>query len=474
MDFHVSLAGRGDLAARIYRQLHDAILDGRLRPGERLPSARELAARLEVSRNTVAAAYERLTAEGFLVGKVGAGTYVQADALGPAKKRQAPGGGSVQPRPLWRGLAARTPTAAGPYDFRVGMPDPRLFPLESWRRLVARELRPGLLLARQYADPSGYEPLRTAIARHVGVSRSVRADADDVVVTNGAQQAVDLAARVLVEPGGCVAVEEPGYPPVRMLFRSLGARIVSVPVDAEGIDVTAIPKSARLVYTTPSHQFPLGITMSLRRRAALLDWAQRNDAVIIEDDYDSEFRFSDRPLEPLQSIDRFGRVVYVGSFSKTLIPMLRLGFLVAPASLQPALRMARQLSDWHAELSTQAALARFVDDGLLARHIRRATRAYAVRYELVLDALQGQLARWLRIVPSVSGLHVCATVRPEAHVDIPDVITRAAKRGIALESLAGYCSEEPAVDGLVLGYGGIDAELIPPALRQLAAVFRGE
>lgn len=474
MDVHVSLAGRGDLAARIYRQLHDAVLDGRLRPGERLPSARDLAARLEVSRNTVAAAYERLTAEGFLVGKVGAGTFVQADPVAPAppKKRRAPGGGAVRPRPLWRELTAAKPTAGGPYDFRVGMPDPRLFPLESWRRLVARELRPALIRSSEYADPAGYPPLRAAIARHIGVSRSVRADADDVLVTHGAQQAVDLVARVLVEPGGCVAVEEPGYPPVHQLFTSLGARVMGVPVDAEGIDVTAIPKSARLVYTTPSHQFPLGTTMSLRRRAVLLDWAQRHDAVIIEDDYDSEFRFSDRPLEPLQSIDRFGRVVYVGSFSKTLIPMLRLGFLVAPISLQPALRLARQLSDWHAELSMQAALARFIDDGLLARHIRRATRDYAGRYELVVGALQGELARWLRFVPSVSGLHVCATARPDSRVDIPEVITRAAKLGIALESLARYRAEESGVDGLVLGYGGIDADLIPVALPRLVAIFR--
>jgi GntR family transcriptional regulator/MocR family aminotransferase len=212
--------------------------------------------------------------------------------------------------------------------------------------------------------------------------------------------------------------------------------------------------------------------MSLRRRTVLLDWAQRNDAVIIEDDYDSEFRFSDRPLEPLQSIDRFGRVVYIGSFSKTLIPMLRLGFLVAPMSLQPALRLARQLSDWHAELSMQAALARFIDDGLLARHIRRATRDYAGRHELVVGALQGELACWLQLVPSVSGLHVCATVRPDAPVDISAVIERAAKLGIALESLARYRAEESGGDGLVLGYGGIDADLIRVALPRLATVFR--
>jgi GntR family transcriptional regulator/MocR family aminotransferase len=349
----------------------------------------------------VAAAYERLTAEGFLVGKVGAGTYVQAETLGKVRTRTAPGGAAVRPRRLWRDLPpARMPMGPVPYDFRVGMPDPRLFPLQSWRRLVARELRPALVNSAEYVDPSGHAGLREAIARHIGVSRSVRAGVDDVIVTHGAQQAIDLIARVMVDPGGWVAVEEPGYPPVRTLFESLGARVAGVPVDGEGLDVTALPAAARLVYTTPSHQFPLGTTMSLRRRAALLEWADRHDAVVVEDDYDSEFRFADRPLEPLQSIDRFGRVVYVGSFSKTLLPMLRLGFLVAPVSLQPALRAAKQLSDWHSELSMQAALARFVEDGLLARHIRRATREYAGRYELIGAALQGNLARWLVPVPA--------------------------------------------------------------------------
>ena len=338
MDVHVTLSGRGDLTAQIYRQLLEAILDGRLRSGERLPPTRELARRLAVSRNTVAVAYDRLVADGFLVGRAGAGTYVSAE---PVRGRAAPKG-VVRPRAVWESIAggpSGTARPGGPnmqaYDFRVGVPDAELFPLETWRRLVSRELRRGV---GGYGDPSGHEGLREAIARHIGVSRSVRAGADDVLVTNGAQQALDLVGRVLIEPGACVAVEEPGYPPARLLFRSLGARVVGVPVDGEGLDVAAIPGAARLVYVTPSHQFPLGTPMSLARRAALLAWAERRNAVVIEDDYDSEFRFGDRPLEPLQSLDRAGRVIYVGSFSKTLLPMLRLGFLVAPASLGPALR----------------------------------------------------------------------------------------------------------------------------------------
>ncbi|MFI9840272.1 PLP-dependent aminotransferase family protein [Nonomuraea sp. NPDC051941] len=450
MDVHISLQGRGDLAAQVYRQLLDAILDGRLRSGERLPPTRELARRLEISRNTVAVAYDRLVADGFLVGRAGAGTFVSGESV---RGRAAPKG-VVRPRAFWQGIEAPRAMRGARYDFRVGMPDPRLFPMETWRRLVARELR---VSAAAYSSPSGYEPLRAAISRHIGISRSVHAGPDDVLITNGAQQALDLIGRVLIEPGACVAVEEPGYPPARLLFRSLGARVAGVPVDEEGIDVRAIPGAARIVYVTPSHQFPLGTPMSPARRAALLAWAERRRAVVIEDDYDSEFRFGERPLEPLQSLDRAGRVIYVGSFSKTLLPMLRLGFLVAPASLAPALRAAKQLSDWHSDVPAQAALARFIDEGLLSRHIRKATREYAARHAMIAETLAGD--ERLRLVPSTAGLHLCARLAPDIEVrPAPD---------LAVEPLEAYCGESPAQPGVVLGYGGITRDDIPEGLRRL-------
>ncbi|MGW3352125.1 MocR-like pyridoxine biosynthesis transcription factor PdxR [Nonomuraea rubra] len=447
MDVHISLDSRRDLAAQVYRQLLDAILDGRLRQGERLPPTRELARRLDLSRNTVALAYDRLVADGFLVGRAGAGTFVSKE---PVRGRAAPKG-VVRPRLLWQDLAPPPRMAPARYDFRVGVPDARLFPMDTWRRLVARELRTSVA---GYADPAGHEPLRAAISRHIGLSRSVHASPADVLITNGAQQALDLIGRVLIEPGTVVAVEEPGYPPARLLFRSLGARVAGVPVDAEGIDVRAIPGAAKVVYVTPSHQFPLGTPMSLARRAALLAWAERRRAVVIEDDYDSEFRFGDRPLEPLQSLDRAGRVIYVGSFSKTLLPMLRLGFLVAPASLAPALAAARYLSDWHGEVPTQAALARFIDEGLLTRHIRKATREYAARHALIAEALAAD--ERVRLVPSTAGLHLCAlgaSVR--------------ATPGLAVEHLEAYCGESPPQRGLVLGYGAIGRDAIPEGLRLL-------
>ncbi len=455
---HVALQGRGDLATSIYRQLLEAIVDGRLRTGEKLPPSREMAQRLDVARNTVSVAYERLVAEGFLTARVGSGTFVSA--VGSSGKRRAPSGRDVQPRQLWRSLRALPPVGSSVYDFRVGIPDWRLFPLETWRRLVSSELRPSIIRDADYRDPAGHPRLRDAIARYIGISRSVRADAADVVVTQGAQQALDLIARVLIEPGDHVAVEDPGYPPARQLFAVNGAHVDAVPVDAEGIVVDAIPRSAKLVYVTPSHQFPLGTAMSVARRTALLEWAQRRGAVIVEDDYDSEFRYGDRPLEPLQSLDRSGRVIYVGSFSKTMLPMLRMGFLIAPASLQPALHTAKQLADWRGDLSTQGALARFLDEGMLARHIRKATRVYAARHELITTILRRDFGDWLEVVPSAAGLHLCARLVPGAgHVPVPWV-----------ESLSQYCFQT-VHEGVVIGYGGIQLEQITPALRRLARAF---
>ncbi len=464
MDFHVSLAGRGDRSVRIYRQLRDAVLDGRLRAGERLPPTRELARRLAVSRNTVAVAYDRLTADGFLTGRVGAGTYVSGSLPAP-KPRKAPSPHGPQPKAIWRSLPAPgTALAWKPeFDFRVGVPDPALFPLETWRRLLGRELRSGFA---HYVDPGGHAGLRAAIARHVGVSRSVRADADDVLVTQGAQQALDLLCRVLLSPGDRVAVEDPGYRQARLLFASHGAEVVGVPVDGEGLDVDALPSRTKLVYVTPSHQFPLGTPMSLARRTALLAWAERADAVVVEDDYDSEFRFSDRPLEPLQSLDRGGRVAYVGSFSKTLLPMLRLGFLVAPASLRDALRTARQLSDWHGDVPAQAALARFVDEGLFARHIRRATKVYAERHERLVSTVDRVFAGRLRVVPSAAGLHLCAL----ADADLEPIAARASAAGVAVQTLSDLCGGSPS-PGLVLGYGSIPVERIDDGLAALDAAW---
>ena len=475
MDVHVSLAGTGDLSTRIYRQLREAILDGRLSRGERLPPTRDLARQLDVSRNTAATAYERLAAEGFLSARVGDGTYVSSDPVTGMEPRRAPSEAPLRPRSFWTAATATPATRPAPpaYDFRVGTPDVRSFPLAAWRRLVARALRTSSGLPLGYADPSGHEGLRAAIARHIGVSRAVRAGADDVIVTNGCQQALDLVGRVLVEPGSTVAVEEPGYPPARRLFASLGAQVTGVPVDTEGVVVDAIPRSARLIYVTPSHQFPLGTVMSLARRASLFEWAERRGAVVIEDDYDSEFRFTGRPLDPIQSLDRRGRVVYVGSFSKVMLPMLRLGFLVAPASLQHALRSARQLSDWHGEWPTQAALARFLDEGLLGRHIRKVAREYAARRARLIENLERTCRDWLQVVPSAAGLHVAARTRSGMPMTMSGVVRRAEAKGVAVHALSEFCAETPPEEGLVIGFGAIGLPDIDEGVRRLSASLGG-
>jgi GntR family transcriptional regulator/MocR family aminotransferase len=481
MELHITLGPRGEHAARIYRQLLDAILDGRLRPGERLPATRVLAEQLAVSRTTVALAYERLTAEGYLAGRVGAGTYVcDVPAVPPGGPRVAASPAGPAAREIWATLPLAD-TSVGPlpgrsgreagnrYAFAIGLPDTALFPFETWRRLVAQHLRIGAVGTGDYAEPEGLPALRAAIARHYGVSRGLTASPDDVLVTSGAQQAIDLIGRVLIDPGTTVAVEDPGYPPARHAFAALGARVVGVPVDPSGLVVDALPRSARVVYVTPSHQFPLGVPMSPARRTALLAWAHRHRAVVIEDDYDAEYRFTDRPLQPMHSIDRSGSVVYVGTFSKTMFPALRLGFLIAPPSLRTALRTAKQLTDWHTDTVSQAALAQFIDEGLLARHLRRSGRQYAARREHILSWLATQ--SMLDVFPSMAGLHLTALVRPGAARDVPAAVARAAAAGIVVRSVAPFHVDSPVRDGLMLGYGAISTDRVRPGLRRLAAAL---
>ncbi|MBB2941574.1 GntR family transcriptional regulator/MocR family aminotransferase [Actinoplanes lutulentus] len=461
--------GAGGTTAAVYRALRAAVMDGRAPAGHRLPATRVLAADLGVSRGSVAGAYERLTAEGYLTARVGAGTFVAEAHTGdlPVRPRADP----LRPHDAWTftPLPTSGESAAPRYDFRTGIPDPRLFPFDTWRRLVGAELRLRANDPGTYAEPSGHPALRAAIARYLGYSRSVRTTADDVVVTNGTQHALDLIARVMLRPGDVVAVEEPGYPPARRLFASLGVRVAGVPVDDEGLVVADLPDDARLVYVTPSHQFPLGRVMSRERRSELLDWARCRRAAIVEDDYDSEFRFSARPLEPLCTLDRNGRVLYVGTFSKCTIPALRTGFVLVPPGLRPALIAARQLSDGYGQTATQAALARFVDDGELARHVRRARRSYADRRTRILAGLAAMPA--LEVVPSAAGLHVTALLRPGAP-DPVAIVAAARRAGVAIDHLGDYVPPgTPVVPGLVLGFGAVDPDLIEEGLAHLAGLL---
>ncbi|NKQ52965.1 PLP-dependent aminotransferase family protein [Amycolatopsis sp. K13G38] len=463
MDIHITIDGGRGLREEIYRQLRAAILDGRLRAGEALPPTRELARRLAVSRNTVSGAYDRLAGEGFLAARAGAGTFVRAGAgraEPPVRETSA-----LRPAQAWAGVP-EPPTrfaAAPEYDFRAGAPDVGLFPFDTWRRLIAEQLRGSRPQVLTYGDPRGHQGLREAIARHVGLSRDVRADPDDVLVTNGSQQAVDLAARVLLRPGDRVAVENPGYPPPRQLFSTLGARLACVPVDEEGLVVDELPDDCRLVYVTPSHQFPLGTPMSLARRMALIEWAQRHDAAILEDDYDTEFRYTGRPLEPLHSLDTAGRVLYIGSFSKVLLPALRLGFLVSPPGLREAVTKAKYLTDWHSASVEQAAVAQFMDEGGFARHVRRMRREYQARQQLVSSIVARDFADVLTLIPAAAGLHV------SAYSSVPTrPVARAARNaGMWLYTLGDFTEPRDAVQGLVFGFGAVPRAAIEPGLHRL-------
>lgn len=332
-------------------------------------------------------------------------------------------------------------------------------------------LRSGEASAGVYEEPAGRQDLRAAIAHHIGISRGVVASADDIIVTNGTQQALDVLARVLLAPGDGIAVEDPSYGPPRKLFKALGIRVVGVPVDRQGLVVDALPQGVRAVYVTPSHQFPLSVTMTLPRRQELLAWAERNDAAIIEDDYDSEFRFGGRPLEPLQTLDAQGRVVYVGSFSKSMLPTLRLGFLVAPPSLQEALHKAKFVSDWHSSTPMQAALARFIEDGAFARHVRRATATYRKRHEAIANALSTDFADLLELVPSTTGLHLTALAKGMSADRISAVAGRAAERGVAVQILSNFAVSAPPRAGLMLGYGAISTDRIGEGLSLLRGCF---
>ena len=461
MDLIIRLDDADGKTVAVYRALRSAIVDGRLPAGERLPASRVLAADLGVSRGSVASAYERLAAEGYLAARVGAGTFVAA--VPTTRPRRRTPADPLRPRAGWT-FAPLPASATQPvprYDFRSGIPDTRLFPFDAWRRLVTTELRrtrdPGA-----YAAPDGHPALRAAIARYLGVSRGVRAAPGDVVVTNGAQHAVDLIARVLVRPGDVVAVEEPGYPPVRRILTALGARVTGVPVDEDGLVVGALPAHCRLVYTTPSHQFPLGRVMSPRRRRELLDWARVRPVAVVEDDYDSEFRFSARPLEPLHNLDTAGRVLYVGTFSKSMLPAVRTGFVLSPPGLREALVAARQMGDGYGQPAVQAALARFLDEGLLARHVRRAGRQYAERHARIAAALAALPG--LRVLPSAAGLHVTALT----DADSTAVVSAAARAGLAVDDLRDYSTRQA---GFVFGFGAVDAALIDEGLSVFAAVL---
>ncbi|UBM23569.1 PLP-dependent aminotransferase family protein [Pseudomonas sp. p1(2021b)] len=475
MELHIRLQGRKGLADQLYQQLRAGIDSGHLAAGTQLPPTRLLAEQLGVSRKTVAEAYSRLTYDNLLSGVVGRGTFIT-----PRKPLQA---SDAQPIPLaaaatlqrWQQratvLAGQAQEAPSRHDFVGGASSKAQFPFDQWRSCLQYALRRSQRHPQRHFLAQGLPELREAIAHHIAFARGVHCSAADVLVCNGAQQALDLIARVLIEPGCQVTMEDPGYPPARQLFLALGARVQAVPVDDEGMCVEQIADGTRLIYVTPSHQFPLGMPMSERRRTALLARAAELGALIIEDDYDCEFRYQGPASDALQRLDRHGLVAYVGTFSKTLLAELRLGYAVLPPSVLRAACAAKHLTDWHSPPLQQWALARFISEGHLNKHIRRCHEVYSARRERILARLGGDLAPWLTAVPANAGFHLSALAKPG--VDVELLVTLARKVEVGLYSLAPFFSEAPVRPGLLFGFGAIELLDIDPALDRVRDTLQG-
>ncbi|MBN9682296.1 MULTISPECIES: MocR-like pyridoxine biosynthesis transcription factor PdxR [unclassified Corallococcus] len=490
------------LHEQLFEGIRARILAGALAPGLRLPSSRQLATELDVARSTVLQALDALTAEGYLVARAGSCTRVapalpilagdrirepglpvatrapSSDARDPRSRlaaTRASGSGARGPRlaASARALKASPVGAprlgAAPRAFRPGVPALDLFPTALWARTVSRvhaRASTGLL---DGGDPSGHAPLRDAIATHVSVSRGVRCSPAQVFITAGTQQAFDEVLRLALDPGDSVWVEDPGYPGVRRAVLSAGGRPVPIPVDGDGLDVSAglarAPR-ARVALVAPSHQYPLGVTLSLARRMALLQWAERTRSLIIEDDYDSEFRHRGRPLTALQGLDDSGCVVYVGTFSKSMFPGLRLGFLVVPPSLVEVFSAARAAASAPASSLEQAALAAFLAEGHFARHLRRMRAAYRERGEALLEALRADCPGVLTPRPCDTGMQVCASLA--ASLSDLRVRDEAARKGVEVAALSGYFLGRRRESGLVFGFGGVRPDDMRAGTRALA------
>jgi GntR family transcriptional regulator/MocR family aminotransferase len=479
----VELEGDGPLNQRLYRGLRGAILSGHFARGSRLPSTRALARDLGVSRNVVLLAFARLIAEGYAEGKGGSGTVVSATLPDPLLKPRVARAETKAPAARLRLSAyARRVLALAPlpaigrpprpgllYDFRYGVPAVAEFPQATWSRLIVRRSRAMSIGTLRYGRALGFPPLRQAIASYVTSARAVTATAEQVVIVNGSQQALDLVARLLIDRGDRVVIEEPSYQSARQVFLAAGARLMPIRVDQRGIDVSRLPQreKVRAAYVTPSHQFPLGGVLPRARRLELLRWANNAESMVIEDDYDTEFWYEGRPVEAIHSLDTAGRVIYIGTFSKVLFPSLRLGYLIVPESLVPALAALKFLMDRHAPTFEQEVLTEFMAGGYFERHVRRARARNAARRAAMLDAFRETLGDRIEIVGENAGIHMVVWLRDVTAAHLDDLITCAADRGVGIYSVAPYYLKPPRTAGLLLGYAGLTEREIRDGVRLL-------
>ena len=466
------LNGQEPLSRQIYLWFRQAILRRTMSSAERLPSTRELAEQLHVSRTVVVLAYEQLLAEGFVVGRAGSGTYV-ADVLAAGRARS--GGSRLKVRLSRYGRAVGTAAKINflgnrspqlRYDFAYGRSDVEVFPFEMWRRMLLRNARKASIRALDYGPTGGSVALREAISVHLRRSRAVICDPSQVIVVSGSQQALDLVARVLIDRGDRIAVEDPCYQGTREVLRTAGARILPVAVDRDGLNPAKLPEGTRMVFVTPSHQFPTGAILSLPRRLSLVDWARRMDTLVVEDDYDGEYRYEDQSLQSLQGLDTEGRVIYIGTFSRTIFSSLRIGYLVVPKPLISVFTSAKWLCDRHTATLEQETLAEFIASGLYERHLRRVRRRNAARREALRDAIARYLGERVEVTGFGAGAHV--VLWPSSRLSEAGVIARAASLGVAVYGISPYFLTPPAPKGLLLGYSRMKEADIREGVRRLS------
>lgn len=479
--------GARNAASALYLQLKAAMRDGRLAAGAQLPASRRAVTIFGVSRNTVVAVYERLWNEGHVVMRRGSGTFVGkglarprvASAASPSKAPYARLNTFwLQPEVrkslgFWRVAGDDSAaTSRGELDLRAAVVDSRLFPHEAFRRAISRQLlrlERAPVRARSPEGDQGSQRLRAAIARHIAVTRAIVARPEEIMVTAGAQQAFDLLARILVGArDAVVAVEDPGYPPMRVAFAAAGARLISAPVDSEGLVVEALPADTNVICLCPSHQFPLGAALSAQRRKALIRFARRHGAVIVEDDYDGEFRGDDGPLAALKAQDP-EVVFHVGTFSKSMLPALRVGFVVTPPWAKAALIAAKNCADWHVSAPIQSGVADFIEAGHLTRHVRKMRHIYTRRRTHLLTRLHLEFEDVLRPMPSTYGMHI--TTELTSTLDAEEIADALARHHIKMHSLARYAFERPARSGLVFGFGIADEASLDRALNVLHKII---
>lgn len=480
-------SGANGAGRRIYNLLRTQIVDGSLPPGSKVPSTRALAAELAVSRTTVTYAYEQLMAEGYLETSPG---RVARVASAPSLSLSAPtatSGDVIPPPPslsefgdrvVAAELPAFPPAESPQFNFLYGSVSSRDFPIAAWRRAYLAEL---LHMQKNlyYVPPEGDPKLRHELQGYLRRARGLACDAEQIVIVHGSQQAIDLCARLLLNAGDAFVFEDPGYLMARRCFEATGAQLIATPVDAHGLDTSRLPEDgrARLAYVTPSHQFPLGGVLPIGRRQELLRWAQRHDAWVIEDDYDGEFRYGQRPIDALQSIDMDGRVIYVGTFSKALSPQIRLGYLVLPHRLVHAFRQAKRLTDRHAPLLEQRTLASMIESGTYERHVRRVRREYDRRRAALLEAVAGFLPPGAQVSGTAAGLHVALWLPQFQPQDEIALVAAARRKGVGVYPVTPLFADpeghpHPRPAGLLLGYASLLPEQIQQGIRALALVLR--